>query len=105
VSRILPIPMSCLLLCLLVACSEGPDGPVAGPAAWSLGAMPRVSIGLVDGEAAYVLSGIRDVRLLPDGQVVVADGGSQTVRIYSDEGRFQDQMGGRGEGPGEFTYL
>jgi hypothetical protein len=67
--------------------------------------MPRVSIGLVDGEAAYVLSGIRDVRLLPDGQVVVADGGSQTVRIYSDEGRFQDQMGGRGEGPGEFTYL
>jgi hypothetical protein len=64
-----------------------------------------VTIGRADGEAPYLLHRIQDVELLSDGHVVVADEGSQKVRVFDSSGVFVREMGGRGQGPGEFTYL
>jgi hypothetical protein len=42
---------------------------------------------------------------MPDGRVVVANGGSNELRVYSNEGVHIKTVGERGSGPGEFTSL
>lgn len=71
---------------------------------WSVDTTPLMSIG--EGERPekqfYRVVGV--ARLL-DGRVVVADAGSQKIRLFASDGRFLSSMGGPGEGPGEFTDL
>jgi hypothetical protein len=97
-----------LLVCFLPAgCGDGPSGAGRdpGPEVWSLGPEPLLTIGRMDGDPAYVLSDVRDVGLFPDGRIVVADGGTQTLRLFDVDGAFLRRMGGAGQGPGEFAYL
>jgi len=42
---------------------------------------------------------------LEDGRVLVTNAGSQELRYYDAEGRFLHQVGGDGEGPGEFRSI
>jgi hypothetical protein len=96
-----------LVLLLLPACSPDTD-PYTGEAdapEWVIASEPSVSIGEVDGPPEYVLSRVMSVLLLPEGLVAVADGGSNTVRIYGPDGDFVRQLGREGDGPGEFRYL
>lgn len=74
-------------------------------AAWSVAAVPDVSIGLVDGEAPYLFESIVSTGWLPDGRIFVADAGASAIRVFDDAGRFVTEMGRAGEGPGEFSYL
>jgi len=60
-------------------------------------------IGVLEGEEAYMFAGISDLDRHPDGRLLVADGSQ--LKIFDPEGRFLRQMGGRGEGPGEFMAL
>lgn len=77
----------------------------AGLSEWTIDPTPMVSIGEVSGDSNYLFSGIAAVRLLPDGQILVADRSTGTLRFFSAAGRFEHKMGGRGQGPGEFNYL
>ncbi|MFW5905207.1 MAG: 6-bladed beta-propeller, partial [bacterium] len=43
--------------------------------------------------------------VLDDGRMVIADGVSNQIRIYSPSGQRLATLGGRGEGPGEFVGL
>ena len=72
-------------------------------ARWSLGA-PRVSIGVVDGQAEYELSRVTSGLQLPDGRIVVGDGSAE-IRIFNADGTFDRRIGRMGEGPGEFQHL
>jgi len=72
---------------------------------WTLSAEPILEIGVVEGEAVYQFDGVRDVARAPNGNIVVADGGTQEIRIYDPQGRSIRILGGRGEGPGEFRGL
>lgn len=74
-------------------------------AVWRVGPEPFVTIGAVEGEAAYLLDAVRGIVVLSDGRIVVANSGDRTLRWYDQQGRFQFQRGGQGEGPGEFSYL
>jgi hypothetical protein len=72
---------------------------------WRVGHGPQLRIGAMDGEAAYQFTQITGLGLLPDGGVVVGDGGSQEIRFFDGEGQHVRTVGRPGEGPGEFTGL
>lgn len=96
---------SCILLlasCTLVRALplEAQEDPT-----WRVAPTPQVEIGEVDGEDVYLFQSVRSADFLPDGRIVVADGGGQVIRIYSPDGEFRTEFGGRGEGPGEFRDL
>lgn len=69
---------------------------------WSVEARPRISIGTADGEEAYQFHRVRDVLLLNDGRMVVANDGVPDVRIFDPAGRHLRTIGRKGSGPGEF---
>lgn len=75
------------------------------PVEWTISPEPVVAFGVLDGDAAYMFTSIRAARILPDGRVAVADRGESSVRIFSQEGEFQAELGGQGEGPGEFRSV
>jgi len=73
--------------------------------AWRLDPVPALSIGSVEGEEAYLLARVAGVDRLSDGGIVVANGGSDDVRVFDARGRHRFTIGRRGEGPGEFTWI
>lgn len=70
--------------------------------AWRLTAEPRVRIGDVSGDSAYLLYQVPHVRRLHDGRIAVVNTSSRQVRLYDDRGAYLGAIGGAGEGPGEF---
>lgn len=102
-SRWLPLA----LLFALGACNRapGPGSRASSLPEWKIDPTPVVSIGEVTGDSSYIFAGIAAARLLPDGQVLVADRSSGTLRLYDGSGRFEREMGRRGNGPGEFQYI
>ena len=79
-----------------------PDGSRLG---WRIGPEPSVSIGELEGDEPYMLHGAVDATRLPDGRIVVANAASHELRVFDGSGRHLATWGGRGEGPGEFTFL
>ena len=79
-----------------------PDGSRLG---WQVDAVPQLSIGALEGEDPYLLHQIRDAMTLPDGRIVVANRGSQELRVFDPGGVHLATWGGLGEGPGEFNSL
>ncbi len=69
---------------------------------WRMGSEPVVSIGEVLGEEPYLLDLVSDAIVLPDGRVVVANTGTNELRVYDAAGVHMATWGRRGEGPGEF---
>ncbi|MDE2678697.1 MAG: hypothetical protein OXI76_12430 [Gemmatimonadota bacterium] len=72
---------------------------------WRIGAEPSVSIGEVDGREPYVLHKADDALMLPDRRVVIANTGTNEIRLYDAGGTHQTTWGGTGQGPGEFQEL
>ena len=64
--------------------------------------VPEVSIGVLDGEAAYMLGSIRSLAVAPDGRIYAMDQRPIGLREYAPDGTFIRMVGGEGEGPGEF---
>lgn len=95
------------LLLSQAGCGSGEPGADGGSvgAAWSVSAEPRVVIGQTTGEPEYLFQQIAGALLLPDDRIVVADGGIKVLRVYGSDGRFLVEMGGSGEGPGEFQRI
>ena len=72
---------------------------------WRIGPEPTVSIGSVEGDEPYLLHSIRDAVRMPDGRILVANGGAHDVRAFTATGTHLVSWGGKGEGPGEFSNL
>ena len=66
---------------------------------------PTVSIGSVDGPLESQLHRVRAVKLLPDGRIAVANGGTAEIRLYDADGRWIRSIGREGDGPGEFRVI
>ena len=62
-----------------------------------------LSIGLVEGEEAYLFQYIQGGFILPDTTIVVVDAGSRQIRMFSPSGRHLRTFGGVGKGPGELS--
>lgn len=72
---------------------------------WSIDPDPIVDLTLSGNGTPHEFFRVRDVKQRSDGSVVVADRGSQEVRLYSSSGGFLGSAGGAGDGPGEFRNL
>ena len=84
---------------------ENPAPPADSRLGWRIGPEPTVSIGTREGEEAYQLYIVRDAMMLPDGRIIVANGGTGELRIFGALGTHLASWGGEGEGPGEFDNL
>jgi len=82
----------------------GPFDDAALPT-WRLADDPRIDIGVLDGGEAYQLYQVSGALLLPDGRLVVANGGTKELRFYDSAGSHLASVGREGEGPGEFGAL
>ena len=78
------------------------DGSRVG---WRVGPEPAVSIGVLEGEDAYMFHWVAGATKLPDGRIVVANYGSGELRVFDASGSHMATWGGEGEGPGEFRSL
>jgi hypothetical protein len=72
---------------------------------WTVSAEPLVTIGTVEGDAAYQLHRVGAALRLSDGRIVVANYGTSDLRYYAAAGRHVRTVGRQGEGPGEFSML
>lgn len=53
----------------------------------------------------YLFSGIRTIRPLPDGRILVADASDASIRVFNQNGIFVEKIGQRGRGPGDFQEV
>lgn len=82
--------------------AEPPEGSRLG---WRIGPEPTVSIGVLEGEEPYMLYRAYDATVLSDGRIVVANTGTQELRVFDRSGTHVATWAGEGQGPGEFTDL
>jgi hypothetical protein len=75
------------------------------PARWTVEGKPLVRIGGAAGEGPTELAQVLGVARLADGRIVIADGGSTELRVFSPTGEFLRAIGRRGQGPGEFDGI
>ena len=75
------------------------------PQQWTVDPKPSLEIGGVQGLGPTEFAGIRGVVRLQDGQIAVANGATNEIRIFSQRGTFQTSGGRAGSGPGEFRRL
>ncbi|CAN5704153.1 hypothetical protein BH23GEM9_BH23GEM9_16960 [soil metagenome] len=66
---------------------------------------PRLRIGQADGDPAYLLFGAQQALRLADGRIVVANIGTNEIRVYDARGVHVGTLGRRGDGPCEFRML
>jgi hypothetical protein len=72
---------------------------------WSVAKDPFVQIGTIDGPRQSQLYRVVGATRLPDSRIVIANAGTRTIRYYDAHGRYVKEIGGTGEGPGEFLVL
>ncbi len=84
---------------------SGERGGAAGgadlPVAWELDPVPLMTVGDAEGDLLYEVAGI----VITDRHVVIAQESTGTLRFYDHGGSLDTEVGGRGEGPGEFGDL
>lgn len=97
------LPVIVLLGVSAAACAS-PE-PAQEPARWSVAPDPELQIGTADGEDAYLFESVQSAHFLSDGRILVADGGQSVLRIYGPDGELRTELGGTGEGPGEFLQI
>jgi hypothetical protein len=72
---------------------------------WVVEAMPSLQLGAVEGDTPESFARVVDALRLPDGTIVVADGGNTELRFFDGGGRFLRGVGREGKGPGEFEGI
>lgn len=87
-------------------CSDASEARSASSTArWELAPTASIEVGEIDGAPEEVFSRISAVALLGDGGLAVGNASSATVRVFDAGGAFENEFGGEGQGPGEFSYL
>lgn len=77
-----------------------------GPGAWGPAVVTeiRFRLGSIDGPEEETFGSIGDFAILSDGSVAILDTQVQLVRVFDSTGAYLHSFGGRGDGPGEFSY-
>ena len=84
---------------ILLSVTEGPAARSALP--WKVDSIPDLVLG--EGTSlADEFFGIRGLRGLPNGGILVVDGVSREMRFFDQRGEITKVVGRKGEGPGEF---
>lgn len=117
------VAWSCGVLLLLGACGDGGEripsaaqfvdsagvaivtNPSSGTVYATIAPEPVLSIGAIDGPAEVLFGRIASVAADGAGNLIVADGQMNEIRIFDASGVHLQTIGGPGEGPGEFRAL
>ena len=120
-----PGPRAVMLVTLLCACAPPTDGPPAvvvrdsagiaivesfrpvwgDSAGWLIDPEPLIDLAESGTGDPHNFYGVRSMKRLSGGSLVVANRGSNEIRMFSADGAFVRSAGGNGEGPGEFSNL
>lgn len=76
---------------------------VAAP--FKLASEASFAVGVVEGDPAYLLSRVAGAMQLQNGDVLVANGGTNELRFFGPDGTFLRTEGREGQGPGEYEYI
>ncbi len=79
----------------------GTIGRPDGLEVWRLDPVPVMSVGHTEADPLYEVAGIA----ITQRHVVIAQENTGTLRFYDRDGSLEAEVGGRGEGPGEFADL
>lgn len=71
---------------------------------WTLPQAPVLRVG-DDADPRLAFTRVVGAARFPDGRLVVADGGTQELRVFAADGRLLRILSRRGQGPGEFTNI
>lgn len=82
-----------------------PGVHMADSTAWVIDTAAAVRIGVVDGPEEYTIGRLAGLLHREDGSILVADALAENIRVFNADGNFVQRVGGKGEGPGEFTWL
>jgi hypothetical protein len=66
---------------------------------------PAVRIGAADGDSTQILFGAWSAARRDNGEIVIANTGTNQIRVYDRAGRLTQTIGRKGGGPGEFQFL
>lgn len=83
---------------------ENPAAPV-DVALWRVAPEPMLDLGGEGAPEDASLFRVAGAVRLGDGRVVVADGGSTSLKVFAADGALLQSVGGPGSGPGEFRSL
>ena len=72
---------------------------------WTLSVRPQLTIGVAEGAPEEMLFRVAGAFRFPDGRFVIANGGTQEIRVFDDRGKLLVNAARKGEGPGEFVQL
>ena len=84
---------------------ENPRPSLGSRLGWQVAPEPSLTLGAAVGDAPYLLHRVQDAMRLADGRIVIADGGSNELRVFDASGTHTATWSREGEGPGEFTSL
>jgi hypothetical protein len=84
-----------------LACREA---PVSTTPEWRLSESPTLTIG-TEGAAETEFHGVAGAVRLGNGEIAVADGGTNQVRFFSPGAEYLRAFGREGDGPGEFRSM
>jgi len=91
--------------CVVASVCTASTHAAAKQVATFVASVPDVSIGVVEGDDAYVLAGLTNAIRLSDGRILVGSCAANEVRVYDAEGRYLRTIGRQGGGPGEFQVV
>ena len=109
-----------LLLAILAACSDAEPASTwterdsagvrivenAAPLeTWSIPDEPTLSLGATSEEGPAQFFRVAGIAFLPDDRFVVANTGTDHLRIFDSSGQFVAEVGGNGNGPDEYSVL
>jgi hypothetical protein len=69
---------------------------------WAIAAAPTLTIGGGDAQESEQLYQVSGALRMPDGRIVVANGGASQIRVFGADGELLSTYGRKGEGPGEY---
>lgn len=81
---------------------ENPGVLVRRPLGWAINTVPDLVVGKAQRNAPYELFNVRGVAKLPDGRIVVVNGGTEEIRFFDRHGIYLSTSGRAGDGPGEY---
>lgn len=93
-------------LVVSAGCAADADAPSEGAAAvWAVAEAPSLVLGSANGPEAQLFEAVVSAVPGPNGEIIVADGGSLDVRVFDAAGELAVGFGREGEGPGEFMSV
>jgi len=98
------IPTLSALFVVIAGCATPAPDPVPDTLWGAATTEQELVIGVEVGDDEYMIGRVNSVAVGTDGEIYVSDGQQEIVRMYDADGNYVRDIGGEGQGPGEYRY-